>query len=330
MLMGRRRQTDLDLPPRMRRKGLAYYYDAGGKPRKWIALGSDKPAALLKWADLEGKNTTDTIAGLIDRYLASSFFDALKPSSQYAYRRWSMVLRAVFGHMPPGDLRPHHIATFLDDSPKKALANKQIAVLSAIYEKALRWGVVDINPTRGVRKNSMRPRDRYLTDEEFIAIRSHAAPVLRCMMDIAYLTGMRQGDICKIRRDDLREGALWVTQQKTGKRQAFRLAGALDDAIRAAKALPGGIKGFHLFSTRKGVPYSPKTVQWYWTTACKAAGVENAHFHDIRGKAGTDAKAAGQDHQALLGHANRVMSDRYVKVRETDRVTPLNRKIVEG
>ena len=55
--MGRRRQTNLDLPPRMQVKAGTYYYVTSGQPRKWINLGRDKAAARRKWAELEDDTT---------------------------------------------------------------------------------------------------------------------------------------------------------------------------------------------------------------------------------------------------------------------------------
>ena len=40
-LMGRCRQSNLDLPPRMHQKGEMYYYVTGTRPRKWIKLDAD-------------------------------------------------------------------------------------------------------------------------------------------------------------------------------------------------------------------------------------------------------------------------------------------------
>lgn len=53
--------------------------------------------------------------------------------------------------------------------------------------------------------------------------------------------------------------------------------------------------------------------------------MKDARFHDIRGKAATDAKADGQDYQAMLGHSTKRQSDAYVKAKETTRVEPLRR-----
>jgi integrase len=63
-----------------------------------------------------------------------------------------------------------------------------------------------------------------------------------------------------------------------------------------------------------------------WRAACEAAGVV-AQFRDIRSKAATDAKRGGQNYQALLGHANPAMSERYIKRRETVMAEPVRRKL---
>ncbi len=56
------------------------------------------------------------------------------------------------------------------------------------------------------------------------------------------------------------------------------------------------------------------------------AGVEDAHFHDIRAKSLTDAnRAAGRDYaQALAGHADGSMTEVYVRARDTQTVKPLD------
>ena len=79
-------------------------------------------------------------------------------------------------------------------------------------------------------------------------------------------------------------------------------------------------------SGRAGRPIGYEAVNYQWAKACELANVKDAHFHDLRAKSGTDAKRNGIDYQALLGHTKRDMSDRYVKARDVDRVTP-NRKL---
>src|SRR5690348_15402596 len=99
MLMGRRRTKDLDLPPRMRRAGAAFYYDAGGKPRKWIPLGSDKAKALARWAELRGSaSATRNVSTLIDKYLAQC--SDIAPNTLRNYRNLAAIIRKYFGTAP--------------------------------------------------------------------------------------------------------------------------------------------------------------------------------------------------------------------------------------
>ena len=50
-------------------------------------------------------------------------------------------------------------------------------------------------------------------------------------MDVALLTGQRPADVLKTRHDDIRDGALFVTQNKTGAKQAIEVTGELAQVI---------------------------------------------------------------------------------------------------
>jgi hypothetical protein len=62
-----------------------------------------------------------------------------------------------------------------------------------------------------------------------------------------------------------------------------------------------------------------------WDRACARAAppVQDAHFHDLRAKALTDAKRQGKDAQALAGHADPKMIAHYTKAREIIEVEPV-------
>jgi integrase len=98
---------------------------------------------------------------------------------------------------------------------------------------------------------------------------------------------------------------------------------ALDEVIASAKAIPRPIRGMHLICDRKGLAYKYGTFNTHWLKAVRKAGIQGLHFHDIRGKAATDAQEMGLDYQKLLGHSTKAMSDKYIKVRKIDRVTTL-------
>lgn len=324
--MGRKRTTNHDLPPRMHRKGESYYHVTSNTPRKWTCLGSSLPQAKLKWAKLEMVGSDErNFESLAERYMAECM-SGKSGSWQRDSKNRANVLVSVFGQMQLTEIKPHHVAEFLDKHPSKASANQHIVLMGVMYQMGMRWGWVDFNPTKVVRKNSLEQRDRYITDAEYMAIRSNAEPWLQAMMDLSYLTGMRISDILKLRLADIQPDGLYVQQKKTGKKQVFEITPDLQSVIEFAKKVEKPIPSLLLFSGRAGRPIGYDAVQYQWNKACEAANVTGAHFHDLRAKSGTDAKRNGIDYQALLGHTKRDMSDRYVKARDVDRVTP-NRKL---
>lgn len=327
--MGRRRETNLDLPPRMQMKHGAYYYVTSTTPRKWIRLHTDLPKSRVLWAEMEnyGVDTSPLITELIDRWLASKAFDELALGTRKMYEGVSKQLRAFFSGARTNDVTPAVIASWLDNHHSKAMANQGKAVLTNVFNVAVRQGICDRNPCKEIKDLATPKRDRYITDAEYIAIRNNADPVLMVAMDLSYLTSLRVSDVVKISLSDITPEGLTVTQKKTKKKQLFTITPALRAVIDSAKSLPRPIRGMALLCSRTGQPYLADSFRNMWGRACKSAKVGNAHFHDIRAKAATDAKKLGMDYQKLLGHTNAAMSERYIRLREVDQVTPLPRQV---
>jgi integrase len=70
-------------------------------------------------------------------------------------------------------------------------------------------------------------RSRYVTDTEFEKVRNHAHFTVVDAMDLALLTGQRPADVLKLRCTDIRDGALWIVQNKTGARLGIEVTGEL-------------------------------------------------------------------------------------------------------
>jgi integrase len=327
--MGRRRQSNYDLPPRMQLKHGAFYYVTSTKPRKWIRLHTDLAKARVLWAELENRGTesSPTLVEMIDRWLASPAMNDRAESTRRAYEGVSIQLRGVFEGFRISDVAPSDVARWLDSHHSKSMANMGKAVLNNVFNSAVRQGVVNLNPCREVKDLPVKARDRYITDDEFMLLRDSADPVLRVAMDISYLTGARISDILKIKLADIQGEGLNVQQKKTGKKQLFIHTPALKEAFDAAKALPRTVRGLTLLCTRTGSQYSTNTLRNMWQFAVKESGVIDVHFHDIRAKSATDAKKLGMDYQKLLGHTNKAMSERYIRLREVDQVATLPKRV---
>lgn len=336
--MPRPRSKNRDLPPRMQKKWRTYYYTPciNGK-LKWIRLSDDFEEAKRLWAEYEneqaeGAIVKGTFTELANRYKRDVLPQKAKKTQQTQLTELYKLV-AVFGKMRIKSIKSPHVAQYLDMSPKKTAANREVALLSHMFTKAIRWGLADINPCLGVERNKEKPRDRYITDEELMKLRECATQALRIMIDVAYLTGMRRQDIFSIKK--LNDGkatayldidGIYIEQKKTGHRQKFTYSKALRKVIDEALSISDE-RSNYLFTNSRGKKYTEGGFKSAWELIVKKSGVQDVHFHDIRAKSATDAKKLGVDHSKLLGHTSRRMSDRYVKLRFTDEVNPLNTEL---
>ena len=324
--MGRRRRSNLDLPPRMHLKAETYYYVTTDKPRKWIRLSKDLDEARRLWADLEaGPESKNTLAALIDEWMAGEAFEALSFNTRKVYKSAAKQLKAVFAEFSVTDIKPHHVAQWQDGHTSKVMANTGKSILTTVLNIAIRRGMIERNPAKEVENITVQRRKRYITDEEYIAIREKATPVLRVAMDLSYVTGARIGDILAIKLSNITPDGLTIRQEKTDKLQLFQRNAALDKVIESAKAIKRPVRGLYLLCTLRGQPYKYLQLNQWWIKARTDAGIDDVHFHDIRGKSATDAKRAGMDYQALLGHTTKAMSDSYIKLEDAQLVAPMAR-----
>lgn len=327
--MGRRRQNNIDLPPRMQKKGNAFYYVASTKPRKWIPLGNELAKARIKWAQLENGDTVDSrmFCTRLDEYLVSPKFEKLADKTRRQYENVAKTLREFFKGATMASIAPAHIALWMDNHKSEIQANTGKAIISNVFAVAVRHGIVNRNPAKEIPYHNIEGRDRLITDAEFLAVWEKAQPHVQIAMDIGYLTGSRVQDILDIKLQDITDEGLYIRQGKTKKKMLFLMSLALEDAIARARALPRPIRGMHLLCNRSGQPYDYRTFNDHWLKAVRAVGIEDIHFHDIRAKAATDAEDMGLDYQALLGHTTRAMSDKYLRVRRIAKVQTLPEKV---
>lgn len=359
----RPKTTAKDLPPRMlrRKKRLAsgrvwqaYYYngrDETGR-RVEIPLGGDLNEAKRRWAKLECQPAsveTGLMRYVFDRY-EREVAPSKAPATQTGELRMLMMLRAVFENAPIDAITPQHIAQYRDNrkskakgaqgKPAKVRANREITLLSHVWNMAREWGyTARDNPCRGVRKNKEQPRDFYADDAVWSAVYGKAAPELRDAMDLAYLSGQRPADVLKMMETDIRGDALEVRQNKTAKRLRILLdredgarsqLGEVIDRIRARK-----VRSPYLIATPSGVPLNKPKLRTRFDAARAAAQeelraqgdhqlaarVRQFQFRDIRPKAASeigDVAAASK----LLGHTEQQITQKvYIRVGETVKPT---------
>lgn len=320
--MGRRRKHNLHLPRGMSLERGAYYLRTATKR---TPLGRDFAAAMALYGRLMHAHWQGTTVGdILKRYL-QEVVPLKVETTQVDEKRAIARLVAVFGDMRPSDLTPQHAYQYLDRRRAAPIASRhEVALLRAALNKAIRWGAIDRNPVAGVELPAVPKRTRYVTDAELAAARELASERLRVAIDLAYLTGLRQGDVLGLTRQCLTDEGIEVTASKTGKAAVITWTDELREVVKRAKALPPQLPGQWLVRTREGARYSPSGFASLWQALMrrhKAAGGEVFQFKDIRAKTASDSASLTEASERLQHSTTAITSARYM--RKAARIRPL-------
>jgi len=331
--MGRNRRTNKHLPERMiLNKGRTYYFIEYGT-NKWINLGRDYVEAMALYASIRGPGgSLDTMSDLIDRYM----LEIAPTKAKRTYKdnlTEAKNLKAVFGDLVPTDVTKTDIYGYKNERGRtsQVRANREISLLSVIFTYAEEWGVAENNPARGIRKFKETPRDRYIEDWEYLDFKEHAGPLIAAYMDFKLVTGLRQGDVLRLRLDQIQQDGIHVTISKTGKRRIFEWTDELRFSVKQARNIPRPISGMFLFCTRRGTPYTGDGFRSIWQRKMRSAlsqKILQERFtdHDIRRKTGSDS-ASLEEASKLLGHSDVRITHRVYRAKE-EVVSPLDTNLL--
>jgi integrase len=324
--MGRKRESNFDDPPRFHKKGRTWYHVSGTSPRVWTKLSSDRAEALRLWAQVECVKEDDSTK--LFSVIAKRYVREVYPTKAVRTRadndKELVHLLRVFGHMPIDSILPMHIREYMDirGQAAKVRANREKALFSHIFNKAREWGYTALqNPCQGVKGFKETGRTRYVTDAEFARVKAQAHFTVIDAMDLALLTGQRPADVLKVQLADIRDGALWITQNKTGARLGIEITGELASVIARIKERARRAISPYLIQDENGQPLTYFALRSRFDKARELAGV-SFQFRDIRAKAATDTGDLAHS-QKLLAHKNRDMTEHYVRARVGERVRPL-------
>jgi integrase len=280
-----------------------YVYDMRGTGKPDVALGADYTAALKRWDELH--NRAPRIAGTLqeafDRY-ARDVLPTLKPGTRADYAKHLRHL-APFGPATWDAVRLPTLVEYLSRRKGKTQANRELSVLSAVWNKARLWGLTELPwPAHGMSragwKNKEAPRKYRPTWGVFEAVYAHADQTLRDCMDVATATGMRLTDCVSILLP--RDGVLRLEASKTGKAADFQID--LSAVLPAVVERRRGYKVAHLMLLSTPTrPVSLKMLSERWGAARAAAAAAAVTAGDaglaaaIRGMYLRDARKLAAD-----------------------------------
>lgn len=291
--------------------GRYYLIRAEGKRRIWQPLTKVKeglPAFYRALAD--AKECAVAFEDAMPKLIADWQRDVMPkhaPNTQRDEISQGRMIADSFKDFRACDVRSPDVADYLRPlAVKPRTHNAHRGMLRELMRYAEERGFRDpgTNPVTALRTMSTPPRDRYITDSELRRIKvaamrgrdgqdTRSGPMLCALVDMAYLTGQRIGDLLALEWAALGTGGIAFqpakTKGSTGARVLIEWTPKLRDVVRRLKVLrlarPGASE--RVFTTQDGRQYTYWGASTAWRRACDRAGIK-AHFHDLRAKALTD------------------------------------------
>jgi integrase len=283
-----------------RQKGSKFWYirvpGPLGRTRRSSGTTDYKEAAALE-ARLQVEDYNARVWGREPtRFFSTLMVDFLKAcADEDRFERYDHATKALRRHFDgralngDGAISRQHINEYKAARAKEGAApatvRKELLVLSAAINHAVReWGWNIDNPVKGRLPKKAPSRVRWITPKEAgklidAAARQKRAKYLAGFITLALNTGMRRGELTGLTWDRVdfvhRKIYLEPEHQKSRRRDAIPLN---DAAVAALKAQLGCNKKYVF--TNRGHPL--QSVRKAFDAACKTAGIENFHVHDLR------------------------------------------------
>jgi len=195
-----------------------------------------------------------TLGDVLEEFLTSKQGKA-KRTRQHYRSHVEQIRRSMDCGRPACDFKPEDVQQYLQarmekEGIHKRTANKELGTLRSVFYFAQRRGYVEKNPARMVESLSLEAEDKeelekpvHIPGDCYEALlRSHAArthPPVRALMFLLYHTGMRIGELLRLRwRDiDLERNVMHVTAspQKGGDRDPYMVSRQLRLYLKLAR-----------------------------------------------------------------------------------------------
>ena len=310
MMARPRKKKNRRLPPYVYKgKGRFFFREylgvRNGKPQfgKDIWLAPENASIETVWAayaTFKEKSPAGTFGWIAERYFASHYFERLSDHSKELNRLyWDRIGKTktktgTFAAAPLGAITPGVIRNYLDrraDTPYQA--NNERGFLSVLFAFAVERDWMDQNPAEKVKRFPTKPRDRYIENWEYDAIKSMSLPYVQDCMELAYLCRARMSEILAFRIEDIKEDGLKLVRMKGSKTQIIGWTDRLRAVVDRARQRESIIASFWLIHDRKGQPIKRNALQSTWGRKMRKAlkkGVlkDRFSFHDLKAKGVSD------------------------------------------
>ncbi len=228
-----------------------------------------------------------TVNQMLDKYQTDRL-PSLTPGTRRQYVRHIKLLRERFGDKNLMELTRSEINEFMNVLRGKIHRNRILAVLSAAYTEALRWGWAEGNPCSHITRHVAQRHNRNLTDEEFEDAKAFArknprgGKRLALVIDLVRHTGQNQNYIVGLTWAQVHEREILFRHHITRKTVPVPITPKIRELLDQCKKESPDSKC--VIPTQFGKRYTNEGFRAVWQRFCQrreAAGYERFDFHDI-------------------------------------------------
>ena len=187
-------------------------------------------------------------------------------------------------------------------------ANRLLARIHIIYNKAIEWGWEGLNPAQGIKKFKEKSRDRFLHPDElprfFKSLDKESNDTIRDYIYVSLFTGVRRSNVLAMQWDDINfERREWlIPETKNGEPLRVHLIETVIDILKVRFKQYGKTEWVFEGTGETGHLMEPKAG---WKRILKRAGIKDLRLHDLRRTLGSWQAATGANSFIIgrsLGH----------------------------
>lgn len=244
------------------------------------------------------------------------------------YQARLVHLHGALGRYQTNKITIGHIAKFLAPYPPQQ-SNHYRAFLHLIFRYAIAEGVCEHNPAQATIPKSISIQRRALTEAQFWLIHARAPRFLQNAMELGLYTLLRRYDLCELKFENIQDDFLLVKTHKTGAALKIQITPPIEQVLTRCKDRIASPYVLHIDYHRyyyRNKAQANQILPDYLTKAFSKARDTTGLFtkldarqrptlHEVRGLGAFLYEKSGVSRatiQALLGHANSVMTEYYL------------------
>lgn len=307
---GRERRLTIGSPPAW---SLTAAREAAAEYRREVDAGGDP------LADLTAGREAPTVADLAERFEADGL-PKLRLTTRVEYaaiiRRY---IRPALGRLKVAEVCHTDIEKLhrkvAETAPYRS--NRTVAVLSRMFNLAIKWGMRAGNPAKGIERKPEEKRERYLSPAEIVrlaeALAARPGPSANAVR-LLLLTGARRNEVLSAAwpQFDL-QGGIWTKPASTTKQTKLHRVPLSTPALQllVEMRVAAGASPF-LFPGKADGPQGD--LKKFWATICRDAKLDGVRVHDLRHTFASVLASSGIGLHvigSLLGHSQPQTTARY-------------------